>query len=129
MPRQKNSGKLSLKQRRVLEGVAAGKSIRAASVEAGYSVNVADRGIASMTPTMQDAFRRLIEKAVPLEKAAQRLSEGVDAETSWFNGKEQQTAPDFRERREYLKLAAQWGAYVPKETADLIVPIQVVIDL
>lgn len=88
-----------------------------AALDAGFSESMAKAAAARIeTPEVQKAFRQLVRKAIPEHRIIERLSEGLDAEhkTPVISGKEVidwNVEPDYRERREYLELAAKFGAY------------------
>jgi hypothetical protein len=104
-----------------LPDVIAGKiSRRQAAQRAGFSDTTAISRIE--TPQLKAQFSRLMRRFVPMHKIAQRVSEGVDAtktigvemKATEEGGKPkisttQIEVPDFRERREYIKLVGEWG--------------------
>lgn len=82
------------------------------------------------TVQLKAQFAKLARRFAPAHKIAQRLAEGMDAtrpevteSEAVVEGKKikQQTItelPDMKERREYIKLAAEWGGYVDKSKGD-----------
>jgi DNA-binding CsgD family transcriptional regulator len=70
--------KLSPRQSKLLDGVLAGKSTRAAAIDAGYSENTADDHAKRLlnTRAMREA---LAEKLIGIEEIAQGLNAGVEA--------------------------------------------------
>ena len=105
------------KQRKYLDGLAQGMTKEQAKRFAQYADSTSTASIE--TPSVKAAFARLVRRAVPAHKLAQRVAEGVDATKSSYvstkDGVQTFTDPDMRERREYLKLAAEWGEYVAKD--------------
>lgn len=112
--------KLSLKQRRYVEEVAKGKTRHQALIAAGYSPT--NRPCRVENSSIKAAFARLMKQAVPAHKLVQIIAEGCEAqETKFFqkDGKitDQIDVVAWSERREYAKLAAQYGEYA-SETKD-----------
>lgn len=97
-----------------------GKSKEEAKRIAQYSATTSTSTI-EKSPQIKAAFARLVRRSIPAHKLAQRLAEGVDATKSIVvtSGKESSISEvvDFRERREYVKLAAEFGGYVEKDKA------------
>ncbi len=76
---QRNSPrrKLSARQRKLLEGLSAGKSTRRAALDAGYSNYSAGHAAELLDrPALRDALRQMI---APIEMIVQRINEGLDA--------------------------------------------------
>lgn len=125
--------KLPPRKRKYVAARVEGQSKRQAALSAGFPVSMAENAAAKIeTPDVHEAFRDLVRKAIPAERLIQRLSEGIDAMETEFakfegNISDSRETVAWSERREYLKLAAQFGGYVPKEQADIVVPVQVVI--
>jgi phage terminase small subunit len=126
---------LSKRKRKYVKGVVQGKTKKQAALDAGYSESVALKAAEKIeTPNVHAAFQKLIREAIPEKKLVQRLAEGIDAmetEFAKFEGQITDTKEviAWGERREYIKLAAQYGGYVPKEQPDVIVPVQIIVDL
>jgi hypothetical protein len=104
-----------------LKGLAEGKTKKAAALEAGFSPSAAASPASHIeTPPVREAFKKLVQETIPAETIVQKLTEGLDAqETKFFqkDGKVQETRDviAFGERREYLKLATEYGGYhVPR---------------
>jgi phage terminase small subunit len=137
MPKgRKKADSLSPRKAQFVKGVVAGKSARQAALDAGYSQSVAnDPGRKLFNQSdIQSVLGEHIRKIIPAERIAQRMSEGLDAmETVFakFEGRisDKTEVVSWSERRQYAELAAKMGGYMPKDTPDLVVPIQVVIDL
>jgi hypothetical protein len=114
-------GKLSLRQRKYVEGRARGKTKTQAALEAGYAKSVARNAKDRIeTADVHEAFARLIRDGVPPEKLVQLLREGLDAtETKLFTfrGKvrDMRRVVDFAQRRAYLELVVEYGGYHRKE--------------
>lgn len=113
--------KLRLKQRKYLDGLSQGMTKRAALAYAGYSVNSSSNSIE--TPTLKAAFTHIMRRMAPMHRIAGRISEGIDATRVVVipgpkgEGADHIEVPDFRERREYAKLAAEWTGYVDQNQA------------
>lgn len=113
---------LNPRQAVFVEGIADGKSIRAAALDAGYSETHAERGVAlTEQPVIKNALRKLLPS---VEKIAARINEGMDAvktETAKFEGHitDTQEFVDFGERRNYLELALRLHGLIddPKEAS------------
>ena len=75
------SGALRPKQRKALEGLAAGKTIGQAARDAGYSPTTADRGLAGIltNPATIEAFREVMKGCFSFEEFAERVRKGCDA--------------------------------------------------
>ena len=110
--------KLNTKQRAYVEGRASGKNKKQAALDAGYSASTArvpGPAIEGCAAVRQE-FRRLIRSKITGEKIAQRLAEGLDAvDTKFFQFEGEVTdsrdVVAWSERREYAKLAAEFGGY------------------
>jgi hypothetical protein len=101
-----------------MEAVLQGKSKLEAKRIAQYAESTSSYSIENTT--IKAAFARLVRRAAPAHKLAQRIAEGIDATRENViiaKGEviDTQVLPDFRERREYVKLAAQYGQYVDEE--------------
>lgn len=107
---------LSKSKKAYVKARLAGKTKKDAALEAGYSESVALSAKAHIeTDDVRAAFQKLIQATIPASKIVQRLNEGLDAKIK--------DVPDIRERREHLKLAAQYGGYhVDKQELELNVP-------
>lgn len=70
-----------------MEGLAEGKTTKAAMQDAGYSASTAKRGFAGLakTPATVEAFRDVIRSVYTPEEFAERVRQGCDAmETRFF---------------------------------------------
>jgi hypothetical protein len=82
---------------------------------AQYSANTRPSDVEN--PSGKAALARLMRQAVPLHVLVKRIAEGVSAEETKFFQKEgivtdQRNVIAWSERREYLKLAAEYGQYI-----------------
>ncbi len=108
---------LKMRERRYVEGLVSGKSKKRAALDAGYSESMAAKATAKIEGReVRRAFQELARASVPAEKIVQRLQEGMDAVRSKpvVSGNkviETIEEPDYRERREYLTLAAKFGGH------------------
>lgn len=108
---------LTPKKRHYVENRVQGKSKKAAALEAGYSLTMANNaGTKIETPEVQEAFSELIRKRIPAEKIIQRIEEGLDAEeTKFFQFQgvvmDSKNVVSWSERRAYAELAAEYGLY------------------
>lgn len=84
-----------------------------AALAADYSPSTArNAGVMVETPDVKNLFQSLIQRRITPEKIAQRLEEGMDAIQTMIVGEgEPLDVINYRERREYLKLAAEYGGY------------------
>ena len=104
--------KLSPKQSRLVKGIAEGKSVRSAALDAGYSEASANH---AGTLLSTEAMREVMQRRFSLDKICQRINEGMDAEETETvivgrKGKETvsfQSYPDYSERRQAAALAAR----------------------
>jgi len=117
---------LDIRERKYIEGRLAGKSKKAAGLEAGFSESMASSAVAKIeSKDVRRAFQELARAAVPAAKIALRLQEGMDAIRikPVVSGKDviaKIEEPDYRERREHLVLAAKFGGhYVDKSELDV----------
>lgn len=117
---------LSARKRMYLESLAEGKTKRQSALDAGYSESVARTAKEHIeTEDVREAFAALIREKVPAEKIAARIAEGLDAmETKFYSFQgmvfDEKDVISWTERREYAKLAAEYGAYfVPKQERKL----------
>lgn len=108
---------LSARKRIYLESLVTGKTKRQAALDAGYAETVARTAKQHIeTPDVQKAFAALIRSVIPAEKIVARLAEGLDAmETRIFSFQgmifDSTEMIAWTERREYTKLAAEYGEY------------------
>jgi hypothetical protein len=90
---------------------------RQSALDAGYAESVARTAKEHIeTPDVQKAFAALIQSVIPAEKIVARIAEGLDAmETKVFSFQgmifDQTDMIAWSERREYAKLAAEYGQY------------------
>jgi hypothetical protein len=107
---------LTTKQKAYRDNVLAGMSKREAKRLAGYAESSESSKIE--TPQLKAQFARLVRQSIPAHHIAKRLAEGVDATKTIACGEDGATmeVTDFRERREYVKIAAQFGGYVETES-------------
>jgi hypothetical protein len=117
---------LDIRERLYVIARLGGKTKKEAALEAGYSESMAENALAKIeSKEVRLAFQHMARQAVPVEKILVRLSEGLDASRvrPVISGKEVIDTieePDYRERREYLVLAAKFGGYyVEKSEVDL----------
>ena len=115
--------KLTPKQHKYIRGITKRKSKRQAALDAGYSEHVANNAGALIenSANVRQSFQNLIRKHVSESNIAQRIAEGLDAEETKFFQKDGKVVSsrnlvNWTERREYAKLAAEYGGYfVPKQ--------------
>lgn len=110
--------KLKPRQRRYIEEVAKGKTRHQALIAAGYSPT--NRACNVETSSVKAALSRLVRQAIPAHKLAQVIADGIEAtETKFFQEKgivtDEREVIAWSERREYAKLAAEFGNYVEHE--------------
>jgi hypothetical protein len=108
---------LSLRKRLYLKSRADGKTKFQSALDAGYAESVAKTAKEHIeTPDVRTAFAALIQAVIPSEKIVARIAEGLDAmETKCyaFQGMvfDQVDMVAWTERREYAKMAAEYGEY------------------
>ncbi|MGB8989260.1 MAG: hypothetical protein WCC37_21865 [Candidatus Sulfotelmatobacter sp.] len=107
--------KLQPRQKKYLEGRTQGMTKREAKRYAQYAESTSPARIENQS--VRAAFARLIKQAVPAHLLTKRIAEGVSAHETKFFQKEgvvtdQRDVVAWSERREYLKLAAEYGQYV-----------------
>ncbi|HKH99707.1 MAG TPA: hypothetical protein VJ999_11415 [Candidatus Sulfotelmatobacter sp.] len=104
---------LDIRKQKYVAGRLSGKSKKASAIEAGYSESMAENAAAKIeSKDVRRAFQQLTRKAVPAAKIVKRLREGLDATWVHQDGKRGEVEePYYRERREYLILAAKLGGY------------------
>ena len=106
---------LEIRERKYIEGRLSGKSKMQAALDAGYTESMAAKaGDKIENKDVRRAFQDLAREAIPAEKIMERLREGLDAvkvKAVVRNNKVIDTIeePDYRERREYMELAARYG--------------------
>jgi phage terminase small subunit len=113
-PKGSDGGKkLDMRKQKYVAGRLEGKSKKDSAMDAGYSPAMARNAAAKIESLdVRRSFQELARKAVPTEKILKRLAEGLDA--TWIhqdNKKGTVAEAYFRERREYLILAAKLGGY------------------
>lgn len=124
--------KLKPRQRRYIEEVAKGKTRHQALIAAGYSPT--NRACNVETSTVKAALSRLVRQAIPAHKLAQVIADGIEAtETKFFQEKgvvtDQRDVIAWSERREYAKLAAEFGQYVEEDKKSVpTIGIQVTVE-
>jgi phage terminase small subunit len=106
--------KLTLRQRKYIDGVTKGMTRTEALRYAQYSETTRPSSVENAS--IKAAFARLVKRAVPAHVLAQRIAEGLNAEETKFFQKDgvitdQANVIAWSERREYAKLAAQWAGY------------------
>lgn len=98
-------------------GVLAGKTKKQAALDAGLTKNQARRPAELVeTGDVKEAFRKLLQQKIPAAKIIKRVAEGLDAkQTKFFQHegrvKSKRDVVAWKERREYLKLAVEYGGY------------------
>lgn len=113
--KKKTSGNLrkpSPRQADLIKGVVAGKSVRRAALDAGYSESMANHAGELLS---SDALRGFCQRRLSLDKVLTRIDEGLDAEATDVvvigrKGKEKielRAFPDYGERRQAAALAAR----------------------
>lgn len=115
-PAKKKTGvkrrKPTARQTDLVNGIVAGKSVRRAALDAGYSERSANHAGELLS---SEALREFCQRRLSIDKILQRVDEGMDATTDETiivgrKGKEQVSfhqAPDFGERRQAAALAAK----------------------
>jgi hypothetical protein len=116
---------INARQRKYLEARVEGLTKTDAKRAAGYAESTQPSAIENSS--LKAAFTRLACKALPPEHLVNRLKEGVDATKTIPLGEGATTdVVDFKERREYLKMAAEYCGYVePNAKTQNQVPIEV----
>ena len=118
---------LNQRKRKYLEGRTNGLTKTEAKRLAGYAESTDPCKIENTS--VKAAFSRLVRQYIPAHKLAARIAEGVDATKTIIVGSgekaEGQEVADFRERREYVKLAAEYGQYVELESKSADVSVAV----
>lgn len=104
---------LNVKQAKYVEGVVSGKTKLDAALTAGYSESTARAATAAIeSPNVRAAFQRLMRQVIPPGRIVKVVGEGLEAFKSWTDGEgETHIETDYRERREYAKMAATLGGY------------------
>jgi hypothetical protein len=104
------------RQRKYIKERVKGKTKKEAALAAGYSPTTALRTNRIETPNVRKAFAEIIRNCVPGELIGRRIREGLDAvKTEFFSSDgivtDQRETVAWSERREYAKLAAEYGGY------------------
>jgi hypothetical protein len=118
---------LNIRKRKYVAGRMAGKSKKESALEADYSESMARNAAAKIEDQdVRSTLQELARKAVPAAKIVKRLQEGLDATWVHQDGKRGTTAePYYKERREYLILAAKLGGYyTEKQRVDAEVKVE-----
>jgi hypothetical protein len=107
--------KLNHRKRKYIDARSQGLSKRQAKNIAGYAASTSSYSVENSS--VKAALARLIRQAVPAHVIVQRIAEGMSAEETKFFQKEGRVMDErnvvaWSERREYLKLAAEYGLYV-----------------
>jgi hypothetical protein len=114
--------KLNYRKRKYIDARSRGLSKRQAKNLAGYAASTSSYSVENSS--VKAALARLIRQAVPAHVIVQRIAEGVSAEETKFFQKEGKVMDErnvvaWTERREYLKLAAEYGLYVEPDSANV----------
>jgi hypothetical protein len=126
--------KLSLRHRMYLEGRASGKTKFQSALDAGYAETTARNAKAHIeTPDVQKAFAALVQAVIPAEKIVARIVEGLDAmETKvfQFQGMRMDSVEmiAWGERREYARMAAEYGEYFVSSPKKIILSGKVTLE-
>jgi len=117
---------LDIRERKYIEGRLSGLSKMQAALDAGYTESMAAKaGDKIENSDVRRAFRELARAAVPADLIMERLREGMNAVRLKPVVRDKKVIdtieePDFRERREYMALAARYGGhYVERNEIDL----------
>ena len=107
-----------VKRQRFVQGMVEGKSMRAAALAAGYSEAMANQASRDLMPACRDAFREALQHRISINKLSNTIAAGLDAESiQYFADKgmvlDERKTTDYRERREYAKLAANLMQFEP----------------
>jgi hypothetical protein len=107
--------RLNQRKQKYIDGRSQGLSKREAKSLAGYAASTSTYSVENSS--VKAALARLIKQAVPAHVMVRRIAEGVSAyETKFFQKEgivtDQRDVVAWSERREYLKLAAEYGQYV-----------------
>jgi hypothetical protein len=115
---EKVSAKLKPRQARFVREAAKGQTIEQAMIKAGYAPSTAKQGLAgvSQSKEIQELLRSEINRQIPVSKLVDRIAEGLDAKEFKFFASDghivdKVAVPDYKERREYIALAAKFGRY------------------
>lgn len=103
---------LTPRQTDLIKGVVAGKSVRRAALDAGYSERMASHSTELLS---SDTLRSFCQSRLSLDKVLTRIDEGMDAESTEVvvlgrKGDEKiemRAFPDYGERRQAAALAAK----------------------
>ena len=122
MPVRKNTengiSPKEVRRQKFVEGMVDGKSMRQAALDAGYSENTASDAYRAIMPHTREAFRQALHHRISIGKLSDTIAAGLNAEyTQFFADKgtvvDQRITTDYRERREYAKLAANLMSFEP----------------
>lgn len=102
------------RRRAFVEGVVAGKTLRRAALDAGYSENMADQPGKKIVRYVQGELKEAIRRRIRTDKIVSVIESGLDASDSKFFAHEgvvmdQRDVPAWSDRREYAKLAVMLG--------------------
>jgi hypothetical protein len=121
--RAKKSDVKAPKRRRFVAGLIAGKSMRRAALDAGYTRSMANNAGAKITPGTRAEFQQELARKVPHGKLIKLIADGLNAretKLAQFEGQytDQRQVIDFSERRRYAELALKIFGYL-KEMVEL----------
>lgn len=113
----KHASPKSPKRRRFVKGLVAGKSMRRAALDAGYTQAMADNAGQKILPGVRSEFREALALAIPISHLVKRIAEGLNShetKLAQFEGTfvDQRTLVSWGERRRYAELAAKLLGYL-----------------
>lgn len=111
MPKRTNKPAITVKQRKYIRGVMAGKSKYQAAVEAGYAENTANDPSRNVEKQgVKEELNRALEKAgITTQRIADKVNEGLEAKKTTFLGQGENStfmeSPDHAIQHKYLETA------------------------
>ena len=115
---EKGLNPTELRRQKFVAAMVEGKSMRAAALEAGYSESTANLAYREIMPQTREAFRQALHHRISIGKLSDTIAAGLQAESiQYFADKgvvlDERKTTDYRERREYAKLAANLMQFEP----------------
>jgi hypothetical protein len=121
--------KLNPNKRAFVLARAKGKTVKAASEEAGISRRYGTK--LQTEAEVQAAYRELIRAAIPAKSIVKAIKGGMEATRTLFHedksGKmKTKEVPDWKTRRPYVEMAADHGGYheIKKDSGGVIIAVQ-----
>jgi len=119
MAMRENAELASPRMQKFVVGIMAGKSQRAAALDAGYAEATANQAYRALMPRARELFGTMLQEHIPLERQTRLLAEGMEANTTKFFAEkgivtDEREMVDWTARHNFQRLAAQIQGLLPE---------------